>query len=55
MRVGPDPGRLVAAGRLGVRILGRANYLIGIPNFFEKVNDFDHVAIVKQAQKCKIP
>lgn len=32
-----------------------ANYLIGIPNFFEKVNDFDHAAIVRQAQECKIP
>ncbi|WP_428667372.1 ABC transporter substrate-binding protein [Reyranella sp.] len=37
------------------KIANPANYLIGIPNFFEKVNDFDHAAIVKQAQECKIP
>ena len=32
-----------------------ADYLIGIPGFFEKVNDFDHEAIVKQAKECKVP
>lgn len=30
-----------------------AGYLVGTPGFFEKANDFDHAAIVKQAQDCK--
>jgi NitT/TauT family transport system substrate-binding protein len=30
-----------------------ADYIVGIPNFFEKVNNFDRAAIIKQAQECK--
>jgi NitT/TauT family transport system substrate-binding protein len=37
------------------KLANPADYIVGIPNFFEKVNDFDHDAIVKQAQACKIP
>ncbi len=32
-----------------------ADYVVGIPNFFEKVNTFDHEAVIKQAKECKIP
>lgn len=37
------------------KLANPADYIVGIPNFFEKVNDFDHAAIVRQAQECKIP
>jgi NitT/TauT family transport system substrate-binding protein len=30
-------------------------YMIGIPGFFEKVNTFDHAAVVKQAEECRAP
>jgi NitT/TauT family transport system substrate-binding protein len=32
-----------------------ADYLVGIPNFFEKVNDFDHDAVIRQAKECRSP
>jgi NitT/TauT family transport system substrate-binding protein len=32
-----------------------ADYIVGIPNFFEKANDFDHAAIIRQAKECRIP
>jgi NitT/TauT family transport system substrate-binding protein len=32
-----------------------ADYLVAIPDFFEKANDFDHEAVIKQAKECKIP
>ena len=37
------------------KLASPADYIVGIPNFFEKVNAFDHAAIIRQAQECKIP
>ena len=31
-----------------------ASYIVDIPNFFEKVNDFDHAAVIQQAEKCVV-
>jgi NitT/TauT family transport system substrate-binding protein len=32
-----------------------ADYIVGIPNFFEKVNEFDHDAVIRQAKECRSP
>jgi NitT/TauT family transport system substrate-binding protein len=37
------------------KIADPANYLISTPGFFEKVNDFDHAAVIQQAKECKVP
>jgi len=37
------------------RAASPAEYLVGIQDFFEKVNTFDHEAVVRQAKECKLP
>ena len=37
------------------KIANPANYLISTPGFFEKVNDFDHAAVIQRAKECKVP
>jgi len=37
------------------KIANPADYLISTPGFFEKVNDFDHAAVIQQAKECKVP
>jgi NitT/TauT family transport system substrate-binding protein len=32
-----------------------ADYVVSTPGFFEKVNTFDHEAVIRQAQECKLP
>jgi NitT/TauT family transport system substrate-binding protein len=34
--------------------LPNASYIVNIPNFFERVNDFDHAAVIKQAEACVV-
>jgi NitT/TauT family transport system substrate-binding protein len=37
------------------KLANPADYLVAIPDFFEKANDFDHDAVIKQAKDCKVP
>jgi len=37
------------------KIANPADYLISTPGFFERVNDFDHAAVIRQAKECKVP
>jgi NitT/TauT family transport system substrate-binding protein len=37
------------------RAVSPADYIVGIPGFFEKVNTFDHDAVVRQAKECQLP
>ena len=37
------------------RVANPADYVISTPGFFEKVNKFDHTAVIRQAQECKLP
>jgi NitT/TauT family transport system substrate-binding protein len=32
-----------------------ANYVIAVPGFFERANNFDHAAVEAQAKACKLP
>jgi NitT/TauT family transport system substrate-binding protein len=34
--------------------LPAASYIVDIPGFFEKVNDFDHAAVIRQAERCVV-
>jgi NitT/TauT family transport system substrate-binding protein len=45
---------LVETKLVDSKIANPADYIVGIPNFFEKVNDFDHAAIKAEAMQCKM-
>ena len=36
------------------KIANPADYIVGIPEFWAKVNDFDHEAVVAQAKACRV-
>lgn len=40
---------------LKTRLANPADYIVDIPDFFQKVNDFDHDAVIGQAKDCKVP
>jgi NitT/TauT family transport system substrate-binding protein len=37
------------------RVANPTDYVVSTPGFFEKVNTFDHAAVIRQAQECKLP
>jgi NitT/TauT family transport system substrate-binding protein len=36
------------------KIANPADYIVGIPDFWTKVNDFDHAAVLAQAKACRV-
>jgi NitT/TauT family transport system substrate-binding protein len=45
---------LLATNVIKEKLPDPANYIVGIPDFWEKVNDFDHDAVVAQAKSCQV-
>ncbi len=36
------------------KLVNPADYIVGLPDFFQKANTFDHDAVVAQAKTCDV-